>query len=166
MLFSGVLSTSALPQDALPIAAFPGADGQGAEGFGATSVGGRGGRVIEVVNLNDDGPGSLRAAVQAEGKRTVVFRISGAIELRSEFLLVHPYITIAGQTAPGQGITLTTHPTNPRSALTIKSGAHDVIVRYLRIRPSPPTARENLLVPRLLPSLSYTSFAVEAVGEL
>jgi pectate lyase len=118
------------PPPALP--AFP-----GAEGFGAEAVGGRGGRVIEVTNLDDDGPGSLRAAIVAEGPRIVVFRVAGTIELRSELVLTQSFITIAGQTAPGEGITLKTHPENPRSALTIKDGAHDVVIRYLRFRPGP-----------------------------
>lgn len=115
----------------------------GAEGFGAQSVGGRGGRVIEVTNLLDEGPGSLRAAVEAEGPRIVVFRVGGWIELRSELVLTNPFITIAGQTAPGDGIAIKTHPSNPRSALTIKGGAHDVILQHLRIRPAPPLHRER-----------------------
>lgn len=134
----------------LPIAAASSADGvrklpafPGAEGFGAAAVGGRGGRVLEVTNLDDDGPGSLRAAVKAEGRRLIVFRIGGTIELRSELVLTNPYITIAGQTAPGGGITLKNHHSHPRSSLTIKGGAHDVIIRHLRIRPGPPTRREN-----------------------
>lgn len=114
------------------VPAFP-----GAEGFGAQSIGGRGGRVIEVTTLDDAGPGSLRAAVEAEGPRIVVFRVSGTIELMTELVVKHPYITIAGQTAPGGGITLKTHAENPRSALTVKEGAHDVVIRYLRIRPGP-----------------------------
>jgi hypothetical protein len=73
----------------------------------------------------------------------VVFHVGGTIELRSELVLINPYITIAGQTAPGGGITLKTHPSNPRSALTIKGGAHDVILRHLRIRPGPPEKRER-----------------------
>lgn len=109
----------------------------GAEGFGANSVGGRGGRVIEVINLNDSGPGSFRAAVEAQGPRIVVFRVGGTIELMTEVVVTHPFLTIAGQTAPGGGITLKTHPTNTRSALTIARGCHDVIIRYLRSRPGP-----------------------------
>jgi pectate lyase len=109
----------------------------GAEGFGAESIGGRGGAVIEVSNLNDSGPGSFRAAVEMEGARIVVFRVGGTIELMSEIVVTHPFITIAGQTAPGGGITLKTHPTNTRSALTIARGCHDVIIRHLRSRPGP-----------------------------
>jgi pectate lyase len=114
------------------VPAFP-----GAEGFGATSMGGRGGRVMEVTNLNDAGPGSFRAALDAAGPRVVVFRVGGTIELKTEVVLTHPFITIAGQTAPGGGITLKTHPANTRSALTIANSAHDVIIRHLRSRPGP-----------------------------
>lgn len=116
------------------VPAFP-----GAEGFGAHSVGGRGGRVIEVTNLNDSGPGSLRAALEAEGPRIVVFRTGGTIELTSELVVTHPFLTVAGQTAPGGGITLKTHPSNTRSALTIARGCHDVVIRYIRSRPGPHT---------------------------
>ncbi len=66
-----------------------------------------------------------------------MFRTGGTIELMSEVVLTHPFITIAGQTAPGGGITLKTHPSNTRSALTIAKGCHDVIIRHLRSRPGP-----------------------------
>ena len=72
----------------------------GAEGFGKFTIGGRGGRVIEVVNLNDSGDGSFRAACEAEGPRTVIFRISGTITLEKSLSIKNPYLTIAGQTAP------------------------------------------------------------------
>lgn len=98
----------------------------GAEGFGRYSRGGRGGRVIEVTNLNDAGPGSLREAVSAAGARTVVFRVSGTIELRSPLTVSQDSITIAGQTAPGDGICLA------RAPLTVE--ANHVIIRYLRLR--------------------------------
>ena len=98
----------------------------GAAGFGAETRGGRGGRVIEVTNLNDSGPGSLRAAVDAEGPRIVVFRVAGTIALQSNLAIHHPFITIAGQTAPGQGITLRDRE--------IDIDADEVIVRYIRSR--------------------------------
>jgi pectate lyase len=99
----------------------------GAEGFGAFSIGGRGGRVIKVTNLNDDGLGSLRAALRAQGPRTVVFDTSGIIQLERDIVLKAGFVTIAGQTAPGGGITLKNH------GLVIK--ADEVIVRYIRSRP-------------------------------
>jgi pectate lyase len=126
-----------LPPDAgggsvrLPLPAFP-----GAEGFGAGALGGRGGRVLEVTNLNDSGPGSLRAAVEATGPRIVVFRVAGTIELTTTLQITNPYITIAGQTAPGGGITLKSDPGNTDVLLVVYT--HDVIVRYLRVRPGPP----------------------------
>ena len=97
-----------------------------AEGYGKYTVGGRGGRVIEVTNLNDSGEGSLRAAVEAKGPRTVVFRVSGTIDLVRPITIRNPYITIAGQTAPGDGICIKRHPLN--------IGADEVIIRYLRVR--------------------------------
>ncbi len=105
----------------------------GAEGFGAVSVGGRGGRVIEVTNLNDAGEGSLRAAVEAEGPRLVTFRTGGTIELASSLEIVNPYITIAGQSAPGGGITLKNSAPNSSSPLIVRT--HDVVIRYIRSRP-------------------------------
>ncbi len=104
-----------------------------AEGFGSTTVGGRGGRVIEVTNLYDQGEGSLRAAIEAEGARIVVFKVAGIIELNSTLKIANPYITIAGQTAPGGGITLKNSSKNTKP--TLKITTHDVIVRYIRARP-------------------------------
>jgi hypothetical protein len=98
----------------------------GAEGFGGTSCGGRGGRVAEVTNLNDAGPGSLRAAVEAGGARTVIFRVSGTIHLRSPLVISRDSITIAGQTAPGDGICIADQ--------TFSVQANHVIIRFLRFR--------------------------------
>lgn len=97
-----------------------------AEGYGKYSQGGRGGVVYEVTNLNDNGKGSLRAAIEASEPRTVIFRVSGTIILESALTIRHPFITIAGQTAPGDGICIRKHPLN--------IGADNVIIRYLRVR--------------------------------
>ena len=110
-----------------PVVAFP-----GAEGFGAQSIGGRGGIVIEVTNLNDSGPGSLRECVNAEGSRICVFRVGGTITTQSEIIATNPYLTIAGQTAPGGGITLRAAQNYHEEPFIIST--HDVVVRYIRFR--------------------------------
>lgn len=99
----------------------------GAEGWGAVSVGGRGGKVVRVSNLNATGPGSLAEACAAEGPRIVVFDVSGVI--RGNIRISHPYITIAGQTAPGAGITV------EGVISSFDYGVHDVIIRHIRVRP-------------------------------
>lgn len=107
----------------------------GAEGFGATTSGGRGGKILIVTNLNDDGPGSLRAACMEKGHRTVVFRVAGTIALKSPITVKEPYLTLEAQTAPGDGICL-------RDA-TFGVATHDVIIRYLRCRLGDVTARQD-----------------------
>ena len=110
------------------IPAFP-----GAEGFGATSIGGRGGKIIEVTNLNDSGPGSLRSALKRKEPRIVVFKVAGIITLKDAIRLnqENSFLTIAGQTAPGGGIIIRCVDNN---IFQIQKGAHDIIIRYLRLR--------------------------------
>ena len=111
------------PAHAQNLLAFP-----TAEGFGRFAKGGRGGRVIEVTNLNCSGPGSLRAALEASGPRTVVFRTGGTIDCSAGDIMWirNPYVTIAGQTAPGDGILLKGCSTGVTT--------HDVIIRHMRFR--------------------------------
>ncbi|MFO1021576.1 MAG: hypothetical protein U0903_12900 [Planctomycetales bacterium] len=100
----------------------------GAEGFGRFAQGGRGGDVYHVTTLSDDGPGSLRDAIRtAKGARTIVFDLSGTIELKKPLVVDKSFITLAGQTAPGDGICLKDH------TFRIKNAKH-IIVRYMRFR--------------------------------
>lgn len=110
---------SDLPQAKIP--AFP-----GAEGGGAFSFGGRGGRVIEVTNLNDYGPGSLRDACEQGGARIVVFNVAGIIKISKPISIRAPYITIEGQSAPGDGICI--------AGESVWIDTHDVVVRFVRFR--------------------------------
>ncbi|MFM2293337.1 MAG: hypothetical protein RIS29_3150 [Bacteroidota bacterium] len=115
---------AARPTD-LPVAhipAFP-----GAEGGGQFSFGGRGGKVLTVSNLNDRGPGSLREACEGTvGPRIVVFNVSGIIRLKTPIIILAPYITIAGQTAPGDGVCV--------AGESFWVNTHDVVVRHMRFR--------------------------------
>ena len=106
--------------------AFPGAGG-----YGAYAKGGRGGKVLFVTNLSDSGPGSLREAIETKGPRTVIFRVGGLIETRG-LVVREPYLTIAGQTAPGDGICI--KKTESDGTALELSGTHDVVIRFLRIR--------------------------------
>lgn len=101
-----------------PITAFP-----GAEGAGRFSRGGRGGDVLHVTNLNDSGAGSLRAALEAPGPRIIVFDLSGTIALEKPLSIQHARVTIAGQSAPGDGITIRNFP------LIVE--ADDVVIRSI-----------------------------------
>lgn len=110
-----------LATTAAPLLAFP-----GAEGAGRHALGGRGGRVMIVTTLADAGAGSLREAVEAEGPRTILFALSGTIQLKSPLRIRQGRVTIAGQSAPGGGITLRDQP--------LIVGADDVVIRYIRSR--------------------------------
>jgi len=101
--------------------AFPGAVGPAAQ-----TPGGRGGRILRVTTLAPVGPGSLKAAIETPGPRIVVFEVGGVIDMgRQTIDIVHPFLTIAGQTAPGPGITLI------RTGIDVKT--HDVVLRHLRV---------------------------------
>ncbi|WP_257668600.1 polysaccharide lyase [Parapedobacter tibetensis] len=108
-----------LPQ--ADILAFP-----GAEGGGAYTPGGRGGKVLVVTSLEDSGPGTLRWACEEGGARTIVFNVAGIIRLKSPLIIRAPYITIAGQSAPGDGVCI--------AGETVWIDTHDVVIRYMRFR--------------------------------
>lgn len=110
--------------DELPYAEIPAFPG--AEGGGKYVRGGRGGKVYVVTNLNDDGPGSFRWACEQGGARTVVFNVAGIIQLKSPLIIRAPYITIAGQSAPGDGVCI--------AGETVWINTHDVIIRFMRFR--------------------------------
>lgn len=117
-----IQASLAFAQGAPSTPAFP-----GAVGWAAQTPGGRGGKIIRVTNLNSDGPGSFKAAVEAKGPRIVVFEVGGTIDLgRTELRIKEPFLTIAGQTAPSPGITLL------RGGLDLRT--HDVIIRHIRVR--------------------------------
>lgn len=120
LLYSPALSGApAKPSE--PELAFP-----GAEGAGRFAAGGRGGRVLHVTNLDDAGPGSLRAAVEQNVPRIVRFDVAGTIRLKSDLVIRHPQITINGQDAPAGGVALADH--------SLIVNADDVVIRYIRSR--------------------------------
>ena len=106
----------------------------GAQGGGALSKGGRGGTVYRVTNLNDSGTGSLRACVTASGPRTCVFAVAGSIVVSSTLQVDNPYLTIAGQTAPGGGVQVVASSSRPTNMALFRVNAHDVVVRNIRFR--------------------------------
>jgi hypothetical protein len=114
-----IVVVSSPPAEPLPV--FP-----GAVGFGATTPAGRRGAVVRVTNLNDTGPGSLRAALQTTGARTVVFEVGGTITLSTRIIVRQPFLTVAGHTAPAPGVTLR------GAGLSIRT--HDVLIQHLRVR--------------------------------
>lgn len=120
LLLSGLFFyKGSFSQNEHPIA-FP-----GAEGFGKHAVGGRGGKTLVVSNLNDAGPGSFREAAQQKSKRIIVFAVAGTIHLESP-LQIEGNVTIAGHSAPGDGICIADHP--------VRLKGDQIILRYLRFR--------------------------------
>lgn len=117
--------------DTQQVPAFP-----GAEGFGKYTTGGRGGTVYIVTNLNDSGQGSLRWALEAREPRIVVFEVSGTIHLKSPIRVQHPNLTIAGQTAPGDGITIANYWLN-------FVNMNNLVVRFIRFRPGDTSSEES-----------------------
>lgn len=108
-----------LPQAKIP--AFP-----GAKGGGMYSFGGRGGRVFVVNNLNDDGPGSFREACESAGPRFILFNVAGIVQLKDRIRIRAPYVTIAGNTAPGDGVCI--------AGNTVELETHDIVIRHMRFR--------------------------------
>ncbi len=121
-----------MPELSSQVPAFP-----SAQGYGKFSTGGRGGEVYQVTNLDDSGAGSLREACMATGPRTIIFRVAGTIELSSSIRIISPYITIAGQTAPGDGICIRHAGNSGFGDALINVSTHDVIIRYIRLRRGP-----------------------------
>jgi hypothetical protein len=115
----GAAQPKDLPQAKIP--AFPGAWGGGMYSFG-----GRGGKVIVVTNLNDSGPGSFREACETGGPRIIVFNVAGIIRLKDRIRIRAPFVTIAGNSAPGDGVCI--------AGNTVELETHDVIVRHMRFR--------------------------------
>ena len=124
-LLIGPIAAEAKTKEAFP----------GAVGYGRFSQGGRGGKIIAVTSLADSGPGTLRACIDAQGPRTCIFRVSGVIRWTTERPIIrNPYITIAGQTAPGGGV-LITHAGGPYGLTpVVAKKTHDVVIRHIRVR--------------------------------
>ncbi|QEY13685.1 pectinesterase family protein [Cellvibrio sp. KY-YJ-3] len=137
----------------------------GAEGFGAKTTGGRGGDIYYVTSLADtDTPGTLRYAVNRTGKRTILFAVSGYIQLTKNLEIVNGDVSILGQTAPGDGITLR------GAALRIKEGTNNVVIRFIRSRPGQVPQEVDALDGRYLNNIivdhSSFSWAIDETASL
>lgn len=125
-----------------------------AQGFGTGTPGGRGGKVIYVTTLEDAGPGSFRQALLTAGPRMVLFRVAGTIKLENDIIVTSPFMTVAGQTAPGEGVQI-------RGA-QIRINTHDVVIRYLKVR-SGDEGKKNQAADRDAISINHTSQAYNVV---
>ncbi len=126
-LLAAALPMAAVGQPAFAAAASGAVAFPGAAGAAAQTPGGRGGRILRVTTLAADGPGSLKAAIEAKGPRTIVFEVGGVIDMGRKVIdIKEPFLTIAGQTAPSPGITLI------RTGIDLKT--HDVVIRHIRVR--------------------------------
>ncbi len=148
--------------------AFPGAEGAGAGALGGSwRNGSTNNTVYHVVNLNDSGPGSLRDAVSSTN-RTIIFDTSGVIYLQYPIVVTNSYLSILGQTAPEGGITIADAP------IVVSTNVHDVVIRYLRMRPNFMVPPQNLFVAdwypdgkinEFSPSATQSFYAVNGMGE-
>ncbi len=136
----GADETTAPPQDSGRLTAFP-----GAEGYGRYAKGGRGGEIMFVTTLEDGGLGSLRACIEAEVPRVCIFRVGGVIRFTGERppIINNPYITIAGQTAPGDGVLLTHSGGETGFTPLVIKNTHNVVVRHVRVRPDRPSEQRG-----------------------
>lgn len=98
----------------------------GLQGFGVDTPAGRGGAILRVTNLNASGDGSLRAALETQGPRTILFEVGGVIDLSDSLVIHEPFVTVAGQTAPSPGITIV--------GAGIVVVTHDILLQHLRVR--------------------------------
>jgi pectate lyase len=126
------MAIQARAEGSAKVPAFPGAGGAG-----AATPGGRGGKVYIVTSLDDSGPGTFREAVEAQGPRTVVFGIAGLVALQTPVEINNPYLTLAGQTAPGDGICI--------RGQSVHINTHDVVIRYIRFRRGNLKVRDDAL---------------------
>ncbi len=140
LLLSLAMAAVAQEPAATLLRAFP-----GAEGYGACTPGGRGGKTLAVTTLEDYVPGkeaviegSLRAAITTEGPRCILFRVSGTIRLKADLYIDKPFVTIAGQSAPGGGICIRDYQ--------VVLAAHDIIIRHMRFRSGSATQKEQMAV--------------------
>ncbi len=150
----------------------------GAEGFGSESIGGRGGEICFVENLNSSGVGSFRSCIEMTGPRIVVFKTGGTITVAEPLIISNPFISIYGQTAPGDGILLRATPGSIIATLSIQT--HDVLIQHLRVRAGSSTVnaaaccRDSLSIGSATPNQVYNvvldhnsiSWGIDEIAEI